>query len=227
MIDLSLHRKILLGILKDIYQDRTLAPLLGFKGGTCLYFFHELPRFSTDLDFNLLQNSESFESQTFQKILQKNISIKDFHEKKNTWFWLGSYTDSNRTVKIEISKRQFPDKYEIKDFYGIAVQCLEKSCLFAHKLCAVQDRKMLAMRDLFDVHFMFTKNFPIAHNIIELRTGLKTPEYFQKLGDYIPKHITKRGVLDGLGDVLNPEQKKWAQDHLLKELLFYLKSYVS
>jgi len=41
-------------LLKDIFTDAELANCLGFKGGSALMFFHELPRFSIDLDFNLL-----------------------------------------------------------------------------------------------------------------------------------------------------------------------------
>lgn len=41
-------------ILKEIYADIELANCLGFKGGTALMFFYDLPRFSVDLDFNLL-----------------------------------------------------------------------------------------------------------------------------------------------------------------------------
>ena len=40
-------------ILKDIYTDVSISPLLGLKGGTCAYFFYGLPRFSVDLDFDL------------------------------------------------------------------------------------------------------------------------------------------------------------------------------
>jgi predicted nucleotidyltransferase component of viral defense system len=54
MIDNNKHRYFLVQILKDIYSDRELANLLGFKGGTALMFFYDLPRFSVDLDFNLL-----------------------------------------------------------------------------------------------------------------------------------------------------------------------------
>ncbi len=41
-------------ILSLIFKDKDLCNVLGFKGGTALMFFHNLPRFSTDLDFNLL-----------------------------------------------------------------------------------------------------------------------------------------------------------------------------
>ena len=45
-------------ILKDVYTDVSIAPLLGFKGGTCAYFFYGLPRFSVDLDFDLFSQDE-------------------------------------------------------------------------------------------------------------------------------------------------------------------------
>ncbi|MBR6141264.1 MAG: nucleotidyl transferase AbiEii/AbiGii toxin family protein [Bacteroidaceae bacterium] len=41
-------------ILSLIFKDKDLCNALGFKGGTALMFFHNLPRFSTDLDLNLL-----------------------------------------------------------------------------------------------------------------------------------------------------------------------------
>ena len=45
-------------ILKDIYTDASISSLLGFKGGTCVYLFYNLPRFSVDLDFDLLTINE-------------------------------------------------------------------------------------------------------------------------------------------------------------------------
>lgn len=224
MINIPLHRQVLLGILKDIFQDRVLAPLLGFKGGTCLYFFHDLPRFSTDLDFNLLDEA-FFDPKKFQQILEKYISITDFKEKRQTWFWLGSYKKTHHGVKVEISKRNFNDEYELLDLYGISLQCMKKSHLFAHKLCAIKDRQFIANRDIFDANFMFENQFPIANKIIEQRTNMKTLEYFQQLIKYIPSHLSKRGILDGMGEMLTGEQKQWVKQKLLESLLFYLKSY--
>jgi len=54
MIDLNKHKFYLLQILKDIYTDIEISSSLGFKGGSALMFFYDLPRFSVDLDFNLL-----------------------------------------------------------------------------------------------------------------------------------------------------------------------------
>ena len=53
-MDRNKHQYYMTKILLDIFGDRELASLLAFKGGTSLLFFHKLTRFSTDLDFNLL-----------------------------------------------------------------------------------------------------------------------------------------------------------------------------
>lgn len=52
-VDYAKHKNILLQILKDIYSDTTIAPYLGFKGGTAAHLFYNLNRDSFDLDFDL------------------------------------------------------------------------------------------------------------------------------------------------------------------------------
>ena len=59
MVDINRHRFFLVQILKDIYTDLELANCLGFKGGNALMFLYDLPRFSVDLDFNLLDFSKT------------------------------------------------------------------------------------------------------------------------------------------------------------------------
>lgn len=226
MIDIAIHRSILLGILKDIYQDKIVSPWLGFKGGTALYFFHGLNRFSVDLDFDLLINEKDFDADKIEEILKKYITIKDRSLKRHTFFFLGSYRKTHRNVKVEISReRGFHNKYETQDLYGILVKTLARSYLFAHKLCAIRDRKILASRDLFDAYFMFEKHFPLAEEIIRARTGLSIRQYFDELVQYIPQHLPKSGILHGLGELLDERIKQWAKAKLVQELLFYLRSY--
>ena len=50
IITYAKHKNILLQILKDIYTDTSIAPFLGFKGGTAALLFYDLPRNSVDLD---------------------------------------------------------------------------------------------------------------------------------------------------------------------------------
>ena len=61
MTDINKHKFFLVSILKDIYSDIELANSLGFKGGTAQMLFYDLPRFSVDLDFNLLTPAKSSE----------------------------------------------------------------------------------------------------------------------------------------------------------------------
>lgn len=70
-LDISTHKTILFQILKDIYSDTTISPLLGFKGGTTALMFYELNRFSIDLDFDLLD--ESKEDYIFEKRLKYSV----------------------------------------------------------------------------------------------------------------------------------------------------------
>ena len=72
MMDINRHKFFLVQILKDVYSDIELANWLGFKGGTALMFFDELPRFSIDLDFNLI-NPEKVDA-VYEKV--RNILLK-------------------------------------------------------------------------------------------------------------------------------------------------------
>lgn len=51
----DLHKNVFVDILRAVYSDPLLRNTLGFKGGTAAMLFYGLPRFSVDLDFNLLE----------------------------------------------------------------------------------------------------------------------------------------------------------------------------
>lgn len=53
-MDINKHRYYLTQVLLAIFRHPELCKLLAFKGGTSLMLFHGLTRFSTDLDFTLL-----------------------------------------------------------------------------------------------------------------------------------------------------------------------------
>lgn len=82
MVAINKHRFFLVQLLKDIYSDPPLAVNLGFKGGTALMFFYDLPRFSVDLDFNLLDpGSENSVYLKLRQIVLKYGSIHDEAQK--------------------------------------------------------------------------------------------------------------------------------------------------
>jgi len=99
-------------VLKGIYQDNLLGPILGFKGGTLLYILHDLTRFSVDLDFDLLDEKKENQVLTrLKKILKEIGNIKELTNKKYTLFSLLNYEKDQRNLKIEISKRNLGSKY--------------------------------------------------------------------------------------------------------------------
>lgn len=221
MLDRKKHEQILKNILRDIYSTTELEAKLAFKGGTCLYMFYGLDRFSVDLDFNLI--ADDFNDKLITEILHKYLAISDTMDKHFTWVWVGSYEKGSAKIKVEINKREFPDEYINKDFYGITVSTMSPDCMFAHKLCAITDRKRLQNRDLYDAHFMFTKQFDINEEIIKIRTGKTLKEYFGFLIKFIEK-VNPNSILQGLGELLDEKQKDRVKATLLRDLLFDLKS---
>lgn len=225
MLDKRLHEINLRNILYKFYTDPKISSQLAFKGGTCLYMFYNLDRFSTDLDFNAL--STKIDTNTITELLEEyGIKDLDFSEKRFTWFWLLSYKKDLMNIKVEVSKRDYPDTYETKDFLGITVKCMTQDCMFAHKLCAITDRKKLVNRDLYDTLFMFQNNFPIKEEIIKLRTNKSLIEYLEFLLIFIEKNVKDKNILDGLGEVLDEKTKMRVKTKLKSELLFTLKNYL-
>lgn len=221
------HELILNNILKDIYNDRFLAPILGLKGGTAAYLIYNLPRFSVDLDFNLLDKEKIdrvFER--IKKILEKYGRIKESSQKRNTLFFLLSFEEKFQNVKVEISLGDFGNNYEIINYLGLPILTMNKENMFVHKLVAIAERKKIASRDLFDIHFFLEKNWPINEKIIEKRTGKNLKEYLKYLINFIDKNVSERNILFGLGEILSEKQKNWVKTNLKKEVLFLLKVYL-
>jgi predicted nucleotidyltransferase component of viral defense system len=222
MLIITKHDQKLREILRDLYTSPELINSISFKGGTCLYMFYGLDRFSVDLDFNI--TADEFPSDKLSEILGRHLPVLERHNKNNTWLWVGSYEKGQQNVKVEISKRDYPDRYVLSDLYGITVPTMEPSCMFAHKLCAITDRASIKSRDVYDAHFMFKKEFDIDEAIIKIRTGQTVKEYFKTLIDYIEENVTDANVLEGLGELLSDQQKDSTRVTLKRDILFDLKS---
>lgn len=225
MLDRRRHEIILSKILLAIYSDSELSSLLGFKGGTACYLFYNLPRFSVDLDFNLINSRrKNFVFEKLSEILSKFGKIKDARVKRNTLFFLLSYQSKAQKIKLEVSLRKFKeDKYEIKNYLGLSVLVMKKDCLAAHKIAAILDRKNIASRDLFDAYFFLKNDWPINDKIIKERTGKTTKKHLIDTADYIQGK--KIDILQGLGELVEEKEKQWIKKNLIKELVYLLKLY--
>lgn len=225
MINSNKHRFYLFQILKEIYADKDLAGLLAFKGGTALMFFHKLPRFSVDLDFNLLTSDKAtFVYEQLKLILLKYGKIHDEAIKHYGILYVLDYGMGERKLKIEISNRDFGDTYEMKNLFGINVRLMVMPDMFAHKLCAMLDRSVIANRDIFDCWFFMTHKTPINATIIQKRMGMPLTDYLQKCIETLEK-MSNKGLLNGLGELMDEDMKKFVRTSLRQETIQLLRFY--
>ncbi|MBI5358785.1 nucleotidyl transferase AbiEii/AbiGii toxin family protein [Candidatus Amesbacteria bacterium] len=219
VLDITKHKTQLVNILLDIYKDSELGGVLGFKGGTAAMLFHNLPRFSVDLDFDLLTKSDLVVGR-MTKLLSAKYDIKDSSSKLRTLFWLVGYGAGSAHIKVEISVRDNPyNHYDLSPFLGVSIRTLNIKDMMAHKLVAVMERTSIANRDLFDIHYFLgrTESSDINHDIIRHRTNKSPKEFYKSLLNFVSR-IDNKNILAGLGEVLTPSQKDWAKAKLKVEL---------
>ena len=225
-LDTAKHKNILIKILKDIYTDSTISTILGFKGGTAATLFHDLERFSVDLDFDLLNlEKEDYVFERVKVILENYGNLKQAIKKRFNLLYILSYNDKDinaQNVKVEINRRSFGSKYEIKSFLGISMQVMVKEYMAAHKLCVMYERIGKTNRDIFDVQFILSHDWQINKKIIEDRMNMPYSEFLKKCIDVMEK-FDDINILSGMGELLNDKQKIWVKTKLKSETLFSLR----
>jgi len=222
-LDISTHKTILFQILKAIYADTTISPFLGFKGGTAAFMFYGLDRFSVDLDFDLLDDSQA--DRVFERvisIIQRYGALKESRKKRFSLFCRLSYEEKARNIKIEINRRQFGSRYEIKTYLGVSMLVMLPEDMFAHKLVAMYERMGETSRDIYDVWFFLQHRFPINTQIVEGRSNMTFDQLIEKCILQLEKMSNKR-ILAGMGELLTVSQKDWAKARLRQDTISLLK----
>lgn len=225
MIEKKRHHAILVEILDEIYSTKEISPLLGFKGGTAAYLFYNLPRFSVDLDFDLLKDGKETEDLVFDKVLkiaEKYGEIRDKAIKHFTLYFALNYEKGQHKIKIEISRRSAASEYELKSHLGIPMNVMKAPDATANKLLALTDRKRFANRDLFDVHYFLKEGFPINEKLIKERSGKNMLEYLTYCLKKV-EAVDNNKILHSIGELVETEQKPWIKNHLKKDTIFLLK----
>ena len=220
-------------ILRDIYNDISISSLLGLKGGTAAYFFYGLPRFSVDLDFDILSENENDKKIVYNKILEiikKYGTIKDSYIKKYTIFALLSYSDMDFNIKIEINTRNqienIKSKYELKKYLGISMMVAKKEYLFAGKISALTMRTKTAMRDIYDINYFAKNNWDIDEEAVKSISNRDKKEQLLLCLEVIEK-IKDNEIMTGLGELVKEEEKEWIRKDLREETIFMIKNYIS
>ena len=216
-MDKQKHKLYMAQILSLIFKDKDLCNVLGFKGGTALMFFHNLPRFSTDLDFNLLDTDKlDVVYAKVRKILLRFGSIDDEAKKQFGPIFVLNYGKGERMLKVEISTRQFDNHYEMRTLAGTDIRVLRISDMFAHKLCAMGER--LSPRDVFDVwYFLQQLRSNINETIITERTGKTVAEYASWCATRV-REASPKLLMQGLGEVIDDTRtKNFIKTRLIEE----------
>ena len=181
-------------ILAGIYN--ALTDEIIFKGGTALFFFYGLDRFSEDLDFTQTKqyNQKKFktgisdvlnlinishELKTDKSLKGKNLKIKAIGP-----LFRGPRSES--FVKIEISERNdiflSPEIKEIVPIYDdlrpFTVPVMKKEEILAEKVRALMTRGKA--RDLYDLVFLIKKGVSLDCTLIDKKLSYYKKTYSQQ-----------------------------------------------
>lgn len=215
-MDKNIHKLYMAQILSLLFKDKDLCNVLAFKGGTSLMFFHNLNRFSTDLDFNLLVPEKlDMVYDKVRTILTRFGSIDDEAKKLYGPVFVLNYGKGERMLKVEISIRQYPNHYEMRSLAGTDIRVMTLPDMFAHKLCAMGER--LSPRDVYDVWFFLQNHTEINEEIVKIRTGKSVGEYAAWCAGHVRESSPKL-LMQGLGEVLNDtKSKNFVKNRLIDE----------
>lgn len=185
--------------------------------------FYDLDRNSVDLDFDLLdETKEVVVFERIQKIAASYGEITDSKIKHFNLLNVISYAQGAQRIKVEVNRRNFGSRYEMKTILGISMLVMVREDMFANKLMAMYERAGETSRDVFDVYFFFKKNWEINREIVENRAGLSYKEVLVRCIELLEKMDNKH-ILDGLGEMLSDSRKDWARAKLKSETLFFLR----
>lgn len=188
---------------KNYIQTATLSGIytalvdeLIFKGGTALFFFYGLDRFSEDLDFTRIKQYNYNQLKTtisdIFTILHVNHEIKPgkspagktLKVKAEGPLYKGPLSES--IVDIDISERNDillkPDIKEVIPIYDdlrpFTVPVMKKEEILAEKVRALMTRKRA--RDLYDIAFLLKKQVDLKYDLINKKLSYYNKTFNQE-----------------------------------------------
>jgi len=187
----------------EIMQEIALAGLYrsgffekaAFYGGTCLRIFHNIPRFSEDLDFSILAHGETFQIEDyFPAILEEfNALGREIEISKKAKSGLGKVesaflkdrTDvydlslkSDKKVRIKIEVDTNPplnfstEQKLLLQPFSFMTRCFTLPDLYAGKMHALIFRtwqNRVKGRDWYDFEWYVRNNVPLNFNHLQVR----------------------------------------------------------
>jgi len=233
----AVHKAWLYRTLIAIVDDQSLVDSLRFKGETCAAMRGFLNRFSVDLDFDFVGQSQ--ELPVLRKRLENiffalGLEIKDKSNKVPQYFLKYPAVGRDRsTLKIDIT---FPvpktNVYEFANLLEIdrLVNCQTIETMFANKLVALIERfeknGSIAGRDLYDIHYFFIGGYKYNTEVIEERRGETIDKFLHHLIDFIERHINNTVIDQDLNTLLPQMDFRRVREILKRETVMFLRDEV-
>ena len=168
-----------------------------FYGGTCLRIFHNLGRYSEDMDFSLLEKNPDFHFEDYfpaiieeAKLLGRDVTITK--KDKNTFgrvesaflkdntdvYSLSFQTEKTLKIKIEVDTNPplgFSTEQKLLMLpFSFQTRCLTLPCLYAGKMHALVFRawkNRIKGRDWYDFEWYIRNRIPLDFNHLQLRAS--------------------------------------------------------
>ncbi|MBI5123071.1 nucleotidyl transferase AbiEii/AbiGii toxin family protein [Candidatus Roizmanbacteria bacterium] len=217
--------------------DSPIAKDIYFKGGSAAAMLGFLDRFSVDLDFDLKPKADK---KTIDKNLRKifrKLNLK-IHQKSNkSLFYLLKYSAKpglRNTIKLSLVdtalKSNLYSSFYLSEIDRFAF-CQTPDTMFANKLVAVTNRykkhKMIAGRDIYDIHHFFLSGFHYNEAVIKERTNKQPADYFKGLIKFIDSKVTEKVINEDLSFLLTREKFQLVRKVLKRETLMFLKNEIT
>lgn len=168
-----------------------------FYGGTCLRIFHNLGRYSEDMDFSLLEKNQDFHFEDYfpaiieeAKILGREVTItkKDkltsgkvesaFLKDNTDVYNLAFQTEKMLKIKIEVDTNPplgFKTEQKLLMLpFSFQTRCFTLPCLFAGKMHALTFRawkNRIKGRDWYDFEWYVRHRIPLDFKHLQARTN--------------------------------------------------------
>ncbi|MEK9169429.1 MAG: nucleotidyl transferase AbiEii/AbiGii toxin family protein [Patescibacteria group bacterium] len=229
----SYHKVQLFRLLIKIL-DSPIAKDIYFKGGSAAAMLGFLDRFSVDLDFDLKPNTDKKAiDKNLRKIFQA-LDLKISQKSNKTLFYLLKYSaksGSRNTIKLSLIDTALKSN-TYSSFYLPEIDrfafCQTPDTMFANKLVDVTDRyrkhKMIAGRDIYDIHHFFLSGFKYNKEVIKERTGKQPASYLKDLIKFIDNKVTNKIINEDLSFLLTHEKFQLIRKVLKRETLMFLKN---
>lgn len=221
MLQKTKHRDIIYHIIEDIFSWEYMT-YIALRGDTLSYFLYSLDHFPTDISIEIVRkipNEPRFQVY-IESLFARYGKITQISKLWDTFFFTLQYWDAGINIIIEIhTKIWMENQYEIANIYGLELLAQEKSTIFSNKLIDLTSKKIPSGRDMYDIYFYFTHDFPINQHLVKERTGKNLREYLLYLLEFLDKKVSPETLLVGLEELLDTKQMLFVQEKLLNELV--------